>query len=103
MIEYPLGQAVRLSAYFENASGVAADPTTVTFSFGLVVANPPPDPTATVAVFGIDVNVIKDSTGRYHYDFVPAAPGVYKTRVVGTGTVAAAATGAFRVIPSPLA
>jgi hypothetical protein len=94
---------VRLSAYFENASGVAADPTAVTFSYGVVVASPPPDPTATTAVFGVDVNVIKDSTGRYHYDFTPSAPGIYRTRVVGTGAVAAAAVGGFRVKPSPFA
>lgn len=103
MIEYELGQAVRLSAYFENASGVAADPSTVTFSVGVRSVNPPPDPTKTDAVFGVDAAVIKDATGRYHYDFTPSTPGIYTTRVVGTGTVAAVAVGAIRVKPSPFA
>ena len=103
MIEYELGQAVRLAAYFENASGVAADPTGVTFSFGVRSQSPPPDPTATNAVFGVDAAVIKDSTGRYHYDFTPSTPGIYTIRVVGTGAVAAVAVGAIRVKPSPFA
>lgn len=103
LIEYELGQAVRLTAAFINAAQQAADPTTITFRFGVILVNPPPDPTATSAVFGVDVNVIKDSVGNYHYDFVPAVPGNYVYVAVGTGTVAAVARGAFRVKPSPFA
>lgn len=103
MREYELGQSVRLTASFANAAGTATDPTTVTFQHGLRVVNPPPDPTATSAVFGVDGAVVKDSTGRFHYDFTPATAGVYTTRVVGTGTVAAASVGAFRVKPNPFA
>lgn len=102
-LEYELGQAVRLTAAFENAAGVPADPTTITFSYGVRLVNPPPDPTATNAVYLTDLNVIRDSTGRYHYDFVPSLPGNYVTRVVGTGAVAAVAVGSFRVLPSPFA
>ncbi len=103
MKEYPFGQAVRLRASFADANGAPANPSTVAFQYGLITVNPPPDPTATNAVFGVDSAVIQDSTGRFHYDFLPPAPGNYVTRVVGTGTVAAAATGAFRVKASPLA
>ena len=103
MREYEFGQNVRLSASFANASGVATDPTTVTFQYGLRTVNPPPDPTATSAVFGVDGAVVKDSNGRFHFDFVPATAGIYTVRVVGTGAVAAAAVGAIRVKPSPFA
>lgn len=103
MIEYELGQAVRLVGAFENAAGVAADPTTVTFTYGVAVVNPPPNPTASNHVYLTDLAVIKDSVGRYHYDFVPPAAGNYITRMTGTGTVAAVAVGCFRVKPSPFA
>jgi hypothetical protein len=101
--EFELGSSVRLTASFANAAGAATDPTTVTFQFGLRSVNPPPDPTATSAVFGVDGAVVKDATGQFHFDFTPATAGIYTTRVVGTGTVAAAAVGAIRVKPSPFA
>jgi hypothetical protein len=104
MIELPLGQAVRLTAIFINAAGSAADPTTVTFTYGLSDQSPPPKPTASNHVYLTDVNVIKDSVGNYHYDFVPAAPGDYIWQAVGTGTVAAVCPlQYFRVLPSPFA
>lgn len=103
MIEYEFGQAVRLSVAFENALGAAADPTTVTFTYGVRLVNPPPDPTASDHVYLTDLAVIRDSVGRYHYDFVPALPGNYIARATGTGTVAAVAVDTFRVKPSPFA
>lgn len=103
MREYELGQSVRLTASFANAAGAATDPTTVTFQLGLRTENPPPDPTATSLVFGVSGSVVKDSVGRYHCDITPATAGVWTTRVVGTGTVAAAAVGAFRVKRNPFA
>lgn len=103
MREYPFGQAVRLIASFANPLGALTDPTTVVFSYGVSLVNPPPDPTATNATFGVDAAVIRDSVGVFHFDFVPAVPGNYISRVVGTGFVAAAQVGAFRVKPNPLA
>jgi hypothetical protein len=102
MIEIPLGQAIRLTASFLNAAGAAADPTTVTFKYAPVIVNPPPDPTATSDVFGVG-STVKDSTGNYHLDFTPNAAGNWVYQAIGTGTVAAVATGHFRVIPSPFA
>jgi hypothetical protein len=103
MIEYELGQAVRLTAAFITAAGIAGDPTTVTFKEGVMTAAPPPDPTATSHVFGVDAAVIKDSVGNYHFDYVPTLPGVYTYLAVGTGVLAAVAVGRFRVKPSPFA
>lgn len=103
MKEYEFGQAVRLSAYYANAASVPTNPTTTTFQYGLALVNPPPSPSAVSAVFGVDGAVINDSAGRFHYDFVPSASGNYVYRSVGTGTVAAAAVGYFRVKPIPFA
>lgn len=103
MIELELGQAVRLTGAFLNASGAAANPTTVTVRFGVAIVAPPPDPTATSLVFGVDAAVIQDSTGNYHADVVLAVPGVYVFQWIGTGTVAAVSRGQFRVLPSPFA
>jgi hypothetical protein len=103
MKEYPLGQAVELVAVFANAAGVATNPSTVVFSTGLVLVNPPPDPTGVAAQFGIDVNVTNPSTGRFVYTLLPTVSGNYIARVVATGTVQAAQTARFRVLPNPLA
>lgn len=103
MNEYQLGQAVRLSATFATFAGVLTNPSTTTFKTALIIANPPPDPTAVNAVFGVDAAVINDSAGVFHYDFTPAAPGNYVYQVVGTGAVAAVKRGYFRVVPSPFA
>ncbi len=103
--EVPFGQAIQLEATFINATtGAAANPTTTTFQVALVVANPPPDPTPTTAVFGVDAAVQNPATGRFTYDFTPALPGNYIARVFGTGAVVAATPPfLFRVLPTLLA
>ena len=103
MKEYPLGQKVRLSASFANASGTPTNPSAVTFQYGLALVNPPPSPTATSAVFGVDAAVINDSAGRFHFDLTPPASGNYVAAAVGTGTVSAVSLIQFRVLPSPFA
>lgn len=104
MIEYPLGQAVRLTVAFVNDDGIADDPTTITFTYGVALTQPPPKPTASSHVFGVDGAVIRDSEGNYHYDFVPSVPGDYVWQSVGTGAVAAVCPlQRFRVLPSPFA
>ena len=104
MIEYPLGQAVRLTAAFINAAGAAADPTTVTFTYGVKSEQAPPKPTGSAHIYLTDLAVIRDSTGNYHYDFVPAVPGDYIWQCVGTGVLAAVCPlQHFCVLPSPFA
>lgn len=103
VIDYPFGQAVRLVATFANALGAAANPSTVTFQTGLSIANPPPDPTAVDAIFGIDPAVTNPLTGRFEYVLLPTLSGNYTARIVGTGTVQAARTLQFRVLPDPFA
>jgi hypothetical protein len=101
--EYNLGQGVRLTAQFATFAGVLTNPTTTTFRVANITVNPPPDPTAADAVFGVDGAVTNDSAGVFHYDFVPAAAGNYVYAAVGEGAVAAVKVGYFRVKPSPFA
>lgn len=102
--EYAFGQSVRLTAAFLNAAGAAADPTTISVKYGPALVNPPPDPTAITLVYLTDAAVIRDSTGNYHADILPAVAGNYVYQWIGTGTVAAVNLPRhFRVVPSPFA
>lgn len=101
--DYPLGQSIRFSASFAN-NGVLTNPTVTQFKLGLVLANPPPDPTATIAQFGVDSAVLNPSTGNFTYDVTPPLPGNYVLQSIGTGVVQAASFPFyFRVLPSPFA
>lgn len=101
--EYPFGEPVILLASFATTAGVPTNPSVTTFKTGLVVVNPPPDPTAVDAVFGVDVAVTNPSAGRFQYILTPAVSGNYIARVVGTGAVQGAAVTYFRVLPNPFA
>lgn len=54
-------QVLMRHTFYTLDDGSAANPTTATFS---TLA---PDGTATDHVYGVDSNVIRDSTGNYHY------------------------------------
>jgi len=101
--EVPFGQPVTLTARFATNAGVPTNPSVTTFKTALVAANPPPDPTATDAQFGIDAAVLNPSTGVFTYTLTPAVAGNYIARVVGTGTIQGAAVTLFRVLPNPFA
>lgn len=84
-MEYVVGQGVRSSVSFRAiVTGTLTDPTAVTFK------KRAPDGTETTHVYGSDVNVIKDGTGRYHYDFIVTASGNWHTRWKGEGVLDAA-------------
>lgn len=104
MREYPLGQAIEITASFVDKDGAAANPTTTTFRVGLIAAQPPPQPTAVEYVSGTDPEVTNPATGSFRLVITPTESGVYLYDVVGTGAVAAVpTTGKFRVLPSPFA
>ena len=89
------GDAVRLSTIFTDAAGVVADPTTVTLRVR------PPGVAETVYVYLTDAELIKDSTGNYHLDYVvPAtttAEATFHYQWEGTGAVQAVEPGTFLV------
>lgn len=101
--EVPFGQPVTLTGRFATNAGAPANPSVTVFKTGLVTVNPPPDPTATDAQFGVDSAVLNPSPGVFTYTLTPAVAGNYVARVVGTGTVQGAAVTYFRVLPNPFA
>lgn len=101
MMEFELGQAVRLTAAFLDANGAAANPTSTTFKYGVRLVNPPPDITATTV--GPGSPIVNPSTGNFYVDVTPTVPGDYVFQAIGTGAVVAVARGGFRVLPSPFA
>jgi hypothetical protein len=92
-MSYTIGDQSRLSAAFATAAGAAVDPTVVT----LKIKAPPPTSTVTTHVYGTDANVIKDSTGNYHYDVTLSQSGTYRYRWEGTGAAICADEGSLNV------
>jgi hypothetical protein len=78
-MSYTIGDQSRLSAAFATAAGAAVDPTVVTLKIKT------PALTVTSHVYGTDANVIKDSTGNFHYDLTLSQSGTYRYRWEGTG------------------
>lgn len=84
---YDIGDPIRVSAIFKNDSGIEADPDSVTLLLKRGAAG-----TETSHVYLTDPDVIRDSAGRYHYDFdVTAADAAHPQRSIfyrwkGTGT-----------------
>jgi hypothetical protein len=89
---YFIGQVVRVTGTFQNTSGVATDPTTVTFKW-----RDPVTAAITPLVYSVDNALVKDSTGVYHVDITTSNPGDLWFAWYGTGTVAAAIESVFIV------
>ena len=89
---YDIGDLVRVSAVFKNASGEAADPTTVRVQYknsaaGVLVS----------MLYGTDSEVIKCATGEYYLDIEVDQAGMWHYKWVGGGVVTAVEEGFFRV------
>ena len=83
---YKSAQAVRFSAVFTNGSGVAVNPTAITFK--------------TIDPLGVTVSSYtptNDSAGHYHQDVTLVQSGVWYWRWASTGTVVAADEGSVEV------
>ena len=95
MDSYDLGDTRKLSATFTVAanSPAATDPTTLTFSIR------EPDGVVTSYVYLTDAELVKDSTGVYHVDWLIAKVGRHTYRWVGTGAAAETDTGEFESLP----
>ena len=75
---YNIGDEARCSIVF-TVGGVATDPTTVTFKIT------PPGGITTTYIYGIDAELVKDSAGHYHVDYIPSVNGLHYYRFEGTG------------------
>ncbi len=91
MNSYDLGDQVRLSATFTDVDGAAVDPTVITVKWAA------PNGAVTDLTYGVDLNVTQEETGVFYVDFVPDAAGTWAYRWESSGTVTAAAEGAFMV------
>lgn len=96
--EFVYQTEIRLTCNFQ-VDEVNTDPTTVTLKVK--------KPDATVLTFTYPADISKDSTGNYHYDYMPPliadddeAIGKYQWRWDGTGAVKASDEGSFRVMAS---
>ncbi len=86
---YSVGQVVRLSVAITQ-QGVGVDPAAVS----LIVK----DPTGAETTFTYaGAQIIKDSTGNYHYDYTTQYAGTHQVRWWGTGSGAGAQQDSFIV------
>jgi len=86
------GDLVRVTngAGFTNAAGALADPTTVRLKWRRFDA-------VTTWTYGVDSQVVKDSTGVYHADIPVVDVGTHYLRGEGTGSIVAVEEGSFFV------
>jgi hypothetical protein len=94
MRSYLIGNAVRTTVRFRTPTGSPVDPSTVTLHVK--------DPALVVTdhVYGIDMNVIKESTGVYHFDVALDQAGEWHCRWEGTGSNMAANEHQFLCVAS---
>ena len=99
MNAYDLGDTRRLSAVYTVAanSPTATDPTTLTFSMR------EPDGTVTTYVYGGSPDqIVKNSTGNFHVDWLLAKVGRHSYRWIGTGAAAETDRGEFEALPGDI-
>lgn len=88
---YDVGDRVRWTCTYTDSDGAAQDPTSVYFSIE--------DPSGNVVTYqyGVDAEVIRDSTGVYHVDVDKDEAGTWTVRGYSTGTGKAAVEAFCRV------
>jgi len=85
------GDVIRLSAAFTNQSGIAVDPTAVVYKI-----RDPSGNTETLT-YGVDSEVVQESSGNYYVDQDGDEAGLWWWRVEATGTGQCAEEASFRV------
>lgn len=91
-MSYSIGTKIRFTATFRiEATQALVDPTTVTFRFRN------PSGTETSYVYGVNVELVRDSLGVFHVDLTPNASGSWYRRWIGTGAAAVAKESSFAV------
>jgi hypothetical protein len=90
---YDVGDLIRLSITFKVGS-TPTDPTTITFR---ILS---PDGTVTEYIYATDDELVRDSDGVYHVDWIPDVKGVWAYRWEATGAVIEAEQAKFNVRPA---
>lgn len=90
---YVIGDLVRCRAVFRDPDNGDAliDPATIIFKAKA------PSGTITTLTYGVDVGLVKESTGRYRADVSAATAGQWSYRFETTGTYQAAQEGTFTI------
>ena len=91
-----VGDLVRVSGVFKNASDVLTDPSTVTCKY-----RTPKGAVTTVTWAG--GGVVRDSVGAFHVDIDVTLPGTWVYRWYSTGTVQASEESTFEAAAVELA
>jgi len=89
-----LGSVVRMSLHVASGAGDELDPTSLTFTLKQ------PDQSLVEYTFGADVEMVRDSAGDYHVDWLTSQPGKHVYRFSGSGLYAGADEESFRVARS---
>jgi hypothetical protein len=89
---YFLGNAITVSAIFEDSTQTLVDPTTVE----LVVQDP--TGTMTTYVYLTDMGLIKDSSGKYHFIITANIAGVWIYNWLGIGTGQSSNASSFIIV-----
>lgn len=89
--EFILGQRPRFQHLFYLGKTLT-DPTAVKFIY-----KRPSDDDPTVLVYGADVDLIRESTGKYYVDLLLDDAGLWKWRFESSGVVDNADQGEFEV------
>lgn len=86
-----LGELVRVSGAFRDLAGTLLNPTTVRLKVRT------PAGVTTTYTYGTDVDLVRDSTGNFHFDVNANAVGKWHYRWESSGTGQAAEPGEFVV------
>lgn len=79
-----IGDRVRIAVAFRDSSGFFGDPTTITYRNKNITLG-----TVTEYIFGVNVELVKDSTGNYHVDWTYPSAGVWVHQMKGAGAIGA--------------
>ena len=89
--DYVVGQRPRFSAQFRLGSTLT-DPTTLKFIYKKPTASSP-----TVLVYGVDTELVRESSGKYYVDLLLDEAGLWKWRYESSGIVDSAQQDHFSV------
>lgn len=76
---YSVGDSVRITGTWTNAAGTAVDPA------GVFAAYRDPSGNTTTLTYGVDAELVKDSTGVYYVDVDADEAGWWHYRFYSTG------------------
>ncbi len=94
--EYDEGNVLRIPFEFRNTSDALFDPAVIKFEFRK------PNAAVVTYTYPTDVQLVKDSTGKYHVDLDLDVSGHWLYRPYSTGTGKAAEPGTFTVKADPV-